>query len=209
MAEQTSFERYVGTVGLLDDFFSLYLRRTKKPFQKRNERTKGVPLYSVNIVSLGIRRADLPLPLILVLPFPQALVICLESGDYVQIRNSLIVLTKVLPHFPVMTNLGQALERRIEKIRQEEKEKRPDLFALATGWVVLRGTLCGASLLRPGSLPLGVGPVALVVPFRRIPACLRPNDKVAPAAPKRSSAHKLFLGRVFVFVCQLWESSGV
>uniref|UniRef100_V5GMM5 Putative keke-like motif-containing transcription regulator rlr1/suppressor of sin4 n=2 Tax=Ixodes ricinus TaxID=34613 RepID=V5GMM5_IXORI len=64
----------------------------------------------------------------------KALVICLESGDYVQIRNSLIVLTKVLPHFPVMTNLGQALERRIEKIRQEEKEKRPDLFALATGY---------------------------------------------------------------------------
>ncbi|XP_070391314.1 THO complex subunit 2 isoform X1 [Dermacentor albipictus] len=64
----------------------------------------------------------------------KALVICLESGDYVQIRNSLIVLTKVLPHFPVMTNLGQALERRIEKIRQEEKDKRPDLFVLATGY---------------------------------------------------------------------------
>ncbi|XP_064481885.1 THO complex subunit 2-like isoform X2 [Ornithodoros turicata] len=64
----------------------------------------------------------------------KALVICLESGDYVQIRNSLIILTKVLPHFPVMTNLGQALERRIEKIRSDEKDKRPDLFALATGY---------------------------------------------------------------------------
>lgn len=64
----------------------------------------------------------------------KALVICLESGDYVQIRNSLIVLTKVLAYFPVMTNLGQALERRIEKIRLEEKDKRPDLFVLATGY---------------------------------------------------------------------------
>ncbi|XP_023214735.1 THO complex subunit 2-like [Centruroides sculpturatus] len=64
----------------------------------------------------------------------KALVICLESGDYVQIRNSLIVLIKILPYFPVITNLGQALERRIDKIRLEQKEKRPDLYAIATGY---------------------------------------------------------------------------
>ncbi|XP_076310399.1 THO complex subunit 2-like protein isoform X2 [Tachypleus tridentatus] len=64
----------------------------------------------------------------------KALVICLESGDYIQIRNSLIILTKILPYFPVITNLGLALERRIEKIREDEKEKRPDLYAIATGY---------------------------------------------------------------------------
>jgi THO complex subunit 2 len=34
-------------------------------------------------------------------------------------------------------NLGEALERRIETIREQEKEKRPDLYALAIGYVGL------------------------------------------------------------------------
>lgn len=64
----------------------------------------------------------------------KAFILCLDSGDYIQIRNSLIVLTKLLPHFPVMISFAQAIERRLEKIRTEEKEKRPDLFVLATGY---------------------------------------------------------------------------
>ncbi|XP_069749018.1 THO complex subunit 2 isoform X5 [Narcine bancroftii] len=64
----------------------------------------------------------------------KASVHCLETGEYVHIRNILIVLTKVLPWYPKVLNLGQALERRVHKICQEEKEKRPDLYALATGY---------------------------------------------------------------------------
>ncbi|KPM11917.1 THO complex subunit 2-like protein, partial [Sarcoptes scabiei] len=64
----------------------------------------------------------------------KAFILCLDSGDYIQIRNSLIVLTKLLSHFPVMISFAQAIERRLDKIRNEEKEKRPDLFALATGY---------------------------------------------------------------------------
>ena len=41
---------------------------------------------------------------------------------------------QVLPHFPVVTSLSSALEKRIDKIRKEEKDKRPDLFALAMGY---------------------------------------------------------------------------
>lgn len=63
----------------------------------------------------------------------QASVHCLETGEYTHIRNILIVLTKILPWYPKVLNLGQALERRVHKICQEEKEKRPDLYALAMG----------------------------------------------------------------------------
>jgi len=36
----------------------------------------------------------------------KALVVCLESKDFVQIRNSLIVLTKIIQHFPAIQNLA-------------------------------------------------------------------------------------------------------
>ncbi|XP_016063723.1 PREDICTED: THO complex subunit 2-like [Miniopterus natalensis] len=64
----------------------------------------------------------------------KASVHCLETGEYIHIRNILIVLTKILPWYPKVLNLGQALERRVHKICQEEKEKRPDLYALAMGY---------------------------------------------------------------------------
>lgn len=64
----------------------------------------------------------------------KSLLKCLDSGDYVQIRNSLLVLRKIAPYFPVIVSLGMALERRIEKIKAEEKDKRPDIYALATGY---------------------------------------------------------------------------
>ena len=49
----------------------------------------------------------------------KALVVCLESKDYVQIRNALTVLTKILPFFPVIQNLSNVIEKRIEKVRAE------------------------------------------------------------------------------------------
>lgn len=50
-----------------------------------------------------------------------------------QVRNGLIVLTKMLPYYPKVYHLSIVLEKRIEAIMEEEKEKRPDLFALAIG----------------------------------------------------------------------------
>lgn len=63
----------------------------------------------------------------------QASVHCLETGDYTHIRNILIVLTKILPFYPKVQNLGQALENRVQKICVKEKEQRPDLYILAIG----------------------------------------------------------------------------
>ncbi|XP_022086856.1 THO complex subunit 2-like isoform X2 [Acanthaster planci] len=64
----------------------------------------------------------------------KAVVSCLESKDYTQIRNTLILLTKILTFFPLVLNLSAVLEKRVDKIRLEEKDKRPDLFALAMGY---------------------------------------------------------------------------
>lgn len=64
----------------------------------------------------------------------QAIIVCLESQDYVQIRNSLIILIKILPHFPVLAKLSQCIEKKIEKIKEDEKNKRQDLYILATSY---------------------------------------------------------------------------
>ncbi|KAJ8298480.1 hypothetical protein KUTeg_025011 [Tegillarca granosa] len=64
----------------------------------------------------------------------KAMVACLESGNYIQIRNALIILTKILLYYPRIAQFGQALERRVDRLRQEEKEKRPDIYALAMGY---------------------------------------------------------------------------
>lgn len=64
----------------------------------------------------------------------KSLLKCLDSGEYVQIRNSLLILRKIAPFFPAMVSLGLALERRMEKIKAEEKDKRPDIYVLATGY---------------------------------------------------------------------------
>lgn len=49
--------------------------------------------------------------------FTQALVTCLESGDYIQIRNAILILQGVIQRFPAITNLAAVIEKRIEKVR--------------------------------------------------------------------------------------------
>ena len=39
----------------------------------------------------------------------------------------------MLPHYPKVHHLSLALEKRVDKIMEEEKEKRPDLYILAIG----------------------------------------------------------------------------
>ena len=50
-----------------------------------------------------------------------------------QLRNGLYVLTKMVPYYPKVYHLSIALEKRIEKIMEEEKDKRQDLYNLAIG----------------------------------------------------------------------------
>merc|ERR1719400_2472218 len=64
----------------------------------------------------------------------KALVVCLESKDFVQIRNSLIVLTKIIQHFPAIQNLATVIEKRVEKVCEDEKDKRQDLYIKARSY---------------------------------------------------------------------------
>ncbi|XP_064404641.1 THO complex subunit 2-like isoform X2 [Halichondria panicea] len=59
--------------------------------------------------------------------------ILLESKDYLQLRNALFVLIKIVPYYPKVFHLSIALEKRLEKILEEEKDKRQDLYTLALG----------------------------------------------------------------------------
>lgn len=63
------------------------------------------------------------------------MVFCLDSKDYMQIRNSLIILMKILPHFPVLTKLSQIIEKKVEKVKDEEKNQRQDLYILAASYI--------------------------------------------------------------------------
>ncbi|RAL47850.1 hypothetical protein DM860_011435 [Cuscuta australis] len=58
------------------------------------------------------------------------LIQCLESTEYMEIRNALILLTKISNVFPVTRKSGINLEKRVGKIKSEERE---DLKVLATG----------------------------------------------------------------------------
>ncbi|KAF4368476.1 hypothetical protein F8388_018600 [Cannabis sativa] len=58
------------------------------------------------------------------------LIQCLESSEYMEIRNSLILLTKISGVFPVTRKSGINLEKRVSKIKSDERE---DLKVLATG----------------------------------------------------------------------------
>lgn len=65
----------------------------------------------------------------------KAIVFCLDSKEYMQIRNALIILMRILPHYPVLNKLAQIIERKVERVREEEKNKRPDLFVIASSYI--------------------------------------------------------------------------
>lgn len=60
---------------------------------------------------------------------------CLESKDYMQIRNALIILMRILPYFPLLQKLSQIIEKYVDYVIEEEKNKRQDLFVLASSYI--------------------------------------------------------------------------
>ena len=65
----------------------------------------------------------------------KSFIVCLESKEYLQMRNSLIILTKILPYYPKLTGFCTALEKRVDIIKQVEKDKRQDIATLASSYV--------------------------------------------------------------------------
>lgn len=77
------------------------------------------------------------------------MITCLDSKDYVQIRNALIILTKIIPFFPMLYKLSQILDKKIEKVRDEEKNKRQDLFTLASSYLgLLKQRVAGGHMMK-------------------------------------------------------------
>jgi THO complex subunit 2 len=46
----------------------------------------------------------------------------------------LIILIKIVNHFPVLAKLATLIEKKVEKVREDEKDKRQDLYTLATSY---------------------------------------------------------------------------
>ncbi|KAL3502101.1 hypothetical protein ACH5RR_036550 [Cinchona calisaya] len=101
------------------------------------------------------------------------LIQCLESTEYMEIRNALIMLTKISSVFPVTRKSGINLEKRVSKIKSDERE---DLKVLATSvaaalaarkpsWVTDEEFGMGYLELKPAAVPasksLGENSVAI------------------------------------------------
>lgn len=65
----------------------------------------------------------------------KAIVTLLSSKDYVQIRNAFIILKYIQNHFPVVNKTSQVIQKRVERVRDDEKDKRPDLQTLAASYL--------------------------------------------------------------------------
>lgn len=66
----------------------------------------------------------------------QAFVASFASGEYMHIKNSILVLTKIAPFFPIQYTTGQKLEASVADLIVAEK--RDDLKVFAYGFVRAR-----------------------------------------------------------------------
>ncbi|KAL2653101.1 hypothetical protein R1flu_021229 [Riccia fluitans] len=123
------------------------------------------------------------------------LVQCLESSDYMEIRNALTILTKLSSVFPVTKKSGINLEKRVSKIKGDERE---DLKVLAIGvaaalatrknsWVTDDEFTMGLIDTRPPSSPAKVA-VGATSSGPGIPSAASPTrvPSLTPASGKSS-----------------------
>jgi len=55
----------------------------------------------------------------------QAFTDCLDSGEYMQVKNALLVLTRVNDVYPTLRRAHESLEKRVNRLR--ENEEREDI----------------------------------------------------------------------------------
>ncbi|KAJ3059808.1 THO complex subunit 2, partial [Quaeritorhiza haematococci] len=70
-----------------------------------------------------------------------AFITCLESGEYMQMRNAILVLDRIRDYFPLIIPSGESIERVVKSI--EEKEERGDLKQLARSYYAKMKSLKG------------------------------------------------------------------
>lgn len=66
----------------------------------------------------------------------RAFTVALESNNYIQIRNALIVMIAIISYYPAIKHFGKGIGIKIEEVRSNEKDSRPDLYALASSYAV-------------------------------------------------------------------------
>lgn len=120
------------------------------------------------------------------------LIQCLESEEYMEIRNGLTVLTKIASVYPVMKKSGANLERRVLKIKGDERE---DLKVLATGvaaalasrksaWLPEEEFTMGYVELKPVAAKVGVPPTSSPMPSSAV------STEVAANPSKETGDHE-------------------
>lgn len=67
----------------------------------------------------------------------KASITCLESEDYVQLRNILVILPRLMPNFPKVSNHAEQMQAAIEKLSKQEQNKRQDIRAKSMGYLSL------------------------------------------------------------------------
>ena len=67
----------------------------------------------------------------------KASITCLESLDYVQLRNILVILPRLMPNFPKIEGQAEQLHSAVEKLAKEEQNKRQDIRAKSMGYMSL------------------------------------------------------------------------
>ncbi|XP_024534234.1 THO complex subunit 2 [Selaginella moellendorffii] len=105
------------------------------------------------------------------------LIHCLESSEYMEIRNALTILTKISSVFPITKKTGINIERRVNKIKLDDRE---DLKVLATG---VSAALASRKNAWMSDEEFGMGYIDLKpppVPAKAAPSLTEPQQQPTP-----------------------------
>lgn len=67
---------------------------------------------------------------------------CLNSKDYIQIRNAFVILMHIQNFFPVLSRTAVVIQKRVETVRDAEKNNRQDLHVLASSYLGILKQKC-------------------------------------------------------------------
>jgi len=68
----------------------------------------------------------------------RSLLTCLTNGEYMHIKNAIVVLRCVCRYFPIVNWMGEKLDGVVEQLAKDEKDVRPDIWVASSS---LRGNL--------------------------------------------------------------------
>jgi len=120
-------ERQAANLGrFLKESLSLLLHWKSDEVIYREECSKR-PGFSVSFNKVDQRKASYPDFVKVVFKWyckvSKSILACLESTEYMEVRNALHVLTKIIDVFPIMSKLAEMIEKRVDKLRKDDSKK--------------------------------------------------------------------------------------